>query len=205
MKFVFEIKNANKVVMKGSWDEWNNEIVLDKNGDQFSTDLALNSGEFIFKFIIDGNWTTVDDYEHSTTSDGFVNNRIVIKEPLESTLASETIETVKPVSVEPAVKESSVPVQEPVQEPVAKESIKSTEETTVSKQSNVEPTIDRNHRASVEQLIDQFDAIKVNPVVLEKKDSILGTKGDETKQDYASSIKEEGKKHKKKRWTRIFK
>jgi len=57
---------AQEVRVRGSWDLWKDDIALEPcGGGEFRAMLVLPPGEYEFKFIVDGKWTTSQDYEKS--------------------------------------------------------------------------------------------------------------------------------------------
>eukprot|EP00930_Biecheleria_cincta_P046192 TRINITY_DN31863_c0_g1_i1.p1 TRINITY_DN31863_c0_g1~~TRINITY_DN31863_c0_g1_i1.p1 ORF type:complete len:409 (+),score=105.29 TRINITY_DN31863_c0_g1_i1:36-1229(+) len=57
---------AQDVRVRGSWDLWKDDVVLEPcAGGEFRAMLVLPPGEYEFKFIVDGKWTTSQDYEES--------------------------------------------------------------------------------------------------------------------------------------------
>lgn len=57
---------AQEVRVRGSWDLWKDDIALEPcGGGEFRAMLVLPPGEYEFKFIVDGRWTTSQDYEKS--------------------------------------------------------------------------------------------------------------------------------------------
>mmetsp|Transcript_7508 Transcript_7508/g.13513 ORF Transcript_7508/g.13513 Transcript_7508/m.13513 type:complete len:435 (-) Transcript_7508:229-1533(-) len=55
---------ATTVRIAGSWDGWRGQVALEPiPGEGFGILLALEPGEYEFKFIVDGNWLASCDYE----------------------------------------------------------------------------------------------------------------------------------------------
>lgn len=71
--------HAHDVRIRGSWDSWARDIALKPNpSGGFRIMLVLPPGEYHFKFIVDGNWTTSDQMDCS--QDGYRNNVLRVKE-----------------------------------------------------------------------------------------------------------------------------
>ena len=71
--------NFTSVKVKGSWDEWKNEVELTKSNDRFVATVDIKPGHYEFKFIVDGEWKTVEDYAKTFRS-GFENNVLTVEE-----------------------------------------------------------------------------------------------------------------------------
>jgi hypothetical protein len=72
-------KSAQDVKIRGSWDSWKRDLSLEPSptGD-FRAMLILPPGEYQFKFIVDGVWTTSDEMECTKCNDR--NNIISVNE-----------------------------------------------------------------------------------------------------------------------------
>eukprot|EP00834_Sanchytrium_tribonematis_P005209 NODE_300_length_10433_cov_0.716470.p7 type:complete len:205 gc:universal NODE_300_length_10433_cov_0.716470:9546-10160(+) len=160
-------ESAKKVAIKGEWDNWTNENELARSENGFSIDLDIPSGNYEFKFIIDGDWQIVDDYEKST-SQGYENNILVVKNESAAKVKEETLANSLPQSSTEITNEKEDSKQSALN---LKESQNSVEQASKKPAPNSKESPREIRGESVEQLIDQFDAIKVNPPVLEKKDS----------------------------------
>lgn len=68
----------NHVKVKGSWDEWNGEIEMTKKNEKFIANLLINPGKYEFKFIVDDEWYTADEYPIANTN-GFQNNILIVQ------------------------------------------------------------------------------------------------------------------------------
>jgi hypothetical protein len=68
------------VMLSGSFDHWASRIPLhwDKAWRVFVVDLRLPKGQWLFKLVVDGQWTCVDDFPIEVDPDGFENNIVSI-------------------------------------------------------------------------------------------------------------------------------
>lgn len=70
---------GNKVVVKGSFDNWTAEWSMTRGEDgMLMLRLLLPPGEYMYKFKVDGNWTIAHDQAQREDSTGFVNNLLQI-------------------------------------------------------------------------------------------------------------------------------
>lgn len=88
IKIVYPIP-AKWVAMKGSWDNWKEEIVLKRvvknNSAEFYVTMKISPGNYQFKFIVDGTWIVHPGYPVIKNPDRSENNELII--PFYSTLA----------------------------------------------------------------------------------------------------------------------
>jgi len=58
VSFVLDAPNANKVMLAGSFNEWDyKKAVLKKNKNKtWKKEVALKPGRHEYKFVVDGNW-----------------------------------------------------------------------------------------------------------------------------------------------------
>lgn len=72
------------VAIRGSWDNWKQEIMLKKVKNNFSgfmefyVTLKIAPGDYEFKFIVDGHWVTNPNYPTIKSSDGNENNLLFV-------------------------------------------------------------------------------------------------------------------------------
>ena len=76
------VGDYDEVKVKGSWDQWQEEILLKKEGELFTIDIELSPGPSEFKFICDGEWRTFDDFDKTANVDGIENNVLLVEEPV---------------------------------------------------------------------------------------------------------------------------
>lgn len=90
MKITYQIP-AKWVAMKGSWDNWKEEIVLKRtvrkkdSSPQFYVTMKIAPGSYQFKFIVDGTWVVNPAYPIIKNHDQSENNLLNV--PYYSTLA----------------------------------------------------------------------------------------------------------------------
>jgi len=82
MKITYE-SPANWVTMKGSWDNWKEEIVLKKvkrlnDSYEFYVTLKIAPGNYQFKFLADGHWVISNQYPVAEGPDNIINNLLVV-------------------------------------------------------------------------------------------------------------------------------
>jgi len=76
--------NANSVKIKGSWDNWSQEIPLKKvrnnftGSEDFFVALKIPSGTYHFKFFVDERWVTSPTYPLSKGSRELENNILIV-------------------------------------------------------------------------------------------------------------------------------
>lgn len=79
------------VTIKGSWDDWHEQIALKRSKNNFTgfyefyVTMKLAPGTYEFKFMVDSRWTTNLAYPTVTNKQGYLNN--VLSVPAYSTLA----------------------------------------------------------------------------------------------------------------------
>ncbi|KAL4906134.1 hypothetical protein BDW74DRAFT_138997 [Aspergillus multicolor] len=68
--------NANEVFVTGTFDDWGKTIKLDQKGDGFEKQVHLpaTTEKVHFKFVVDGNWTTLPDAPQESDHSSNVNN-----------------------------------------------------------------------------------------------------------------------------------
>ena len=77
--------------IKGSWDNWTEEIALKRVKNNFTgffefyVTIKIAPGNYQFKFLVDGNWVTSTSYPIVDTADNYQNNLLTV--PAYSTLA----------------------------------------------------------------------------------------------------------------------
>jgi len=82
-KIVYQFP-ANWVVIKGSWDNWKEPIMLKKVKNSFTgfaeffVLLKIMPGTYEFKFVVDGQWTTNPYLPITTSFDGYENNLLIV-------------------------------------------------------------------------------------------------------------------------------
>jgi len=74
--------NAKRVMLAGNFNHWNpNDIALKKVGDEWllSQPLTLSPGNYNYKFIVDGNWTTDPLDPFYAVEDGVTNSFVPVR------------------------------------------------------------------------------------------------------------------------------
>jgi 1,4-alpha-glucan branching enzyme len=75
-------EGAGKVILSGTFNDWNDEIELKKTDDGWALDVFLPDGTYFYKFIVDGNWITDPaNPEERTDAGGNINSVIAIGKP----------------------------------------------------------------------------------------------------------------------------
>ena len=77
--FALEAANAGKVHLAGEFNSWNPaEYPMKKNANgKWVKQLSLPPGEFEYKFIVDDQWVTDPQNEHSCTNCFGTNNSVI--------------------------------------------------------------------------------------------------------------------------------
>mmetsp|Transcript_44895 Transcript_44895/g.70328 ORF Transcript_44895/g.70328 Transcript_44895/m.70328 type:complete len:262 (-) Transcript_44895:1730-2515(-) len=73
--------DAQDVTVVGSWSSWSDHYKLLKKGEGFDGVIDLPPGKHNFKFIVDGTWTTSDQFEVENDEGGHSNNVIEVVAP----------------------------------------------------------------------------------------------------------------------------
>lgn len=79
--------SARDVRVRGSWDGWKRDVALEPSpGIGYRIMLLLPAGEYEFKFIVDGTWTTSDEMEQTKCNNrnnvATVNEMVLVPVPL---------------------------------------------------------------------------------------------------------------------------
>lgn len=79
--------SARDVRVRGSWDGWKRDVALEPSpGIGYRIMLLLPAGEYEFKFIVDGTWTTSDEIEQTKCNNrnnvATVNEMVLVPVPL---------------------------------------------------------------------------------------------------------------------------
>lgn len=75
---------AKWVAIRGSWDNWTDDIMLKKVKNNYSgllefyVNLKIEPGEYQFKFIVDGVWITGTSFPVIKNADGVENNQLSV-------------------------------------------------------------------------------------------------------------------------------
>jgi len=68
--------NAKSVELRGNWDEWANGVQLKKSeAGGYKIKMTLPPGTYLFKFIVDGQWTV--DYTKPIINEGGSENNMI--------------------------------------------------------------------------------------------------------------------------------
>ncbi len=80
---------GSRILMKGSFDNWNQEWnLLPLTADEATKDISsrrheivlrLQPGEYVFKFKVDGEWVISEDWGKKADEAGFINNYLVVE------------------------------------------------------------------------------------------------------------------------------
>lgn len=70
----------NRVLVSGSFDNWNSDYELEKGPDGFIREIEIPTGEIRFKFIVDGIWTVSKNYERRDNGLGSEDNWLMVPE-----------------------------------------------------------------------------------------------------------------------------
>lgn len=79
--FMFEwsYTNAKQVFLAGSFNEWSKTVCpMDKVGDVHRISVPLESGKYLFKYVVDGEWNYDITLPTETDSEGNTNNVLVV-------------------------------------------------------------------------------------------------------------------------------
>lgn len=86
-EFTFKWPTGPKeVILRGNFDDWKGTTILTQNKSGFDITMPMNdklkdeSDKLYFKFIVDGNWTTSDQYRKEHDDHGNENNVICLKD-----------------------------------------------------------------------------------------------------------------------------
>lgn len=67
--------NANEAIVTGTFDQWSRSVRMSKGPSGFTATVRVPwESKVLYKFIVDGNWTTIDQAPTEADWRGFVNN-----------------------------------------------------------------------------------------------------------------------------------
>lgn len=74
------MQQAEKVVLTGSFNNWSeNELVMEKSSEGWQVKIALEPGNWEYKFIADGEWMTDPENAFTTGAGDYINSLLVIR------------------------------------------------------------------------------------------------------------------------------
>ncbi|KAL1310511.1 hypothetical protein AAFC00_000796 [Neodothiora populina] len=78
---------ANEVFVTGTFDNWQKSVKLDKHGDVFQKTVDLPAEKTLYKFVVDGNWTT-DTTAHQEQDDQGIYNNVLTADDIKTSPTS---------------------------------------------------------------------------------------------------------------------
>mmetsp|Transcript_6087 Transcript_6087/g.14047 ORF Transcript_6087/g.14047 Transcript_6087/m.14047 type:complete len:260 (-) Transcript_6087:83-862(-) len=76
------VEGVEDVTVVGSWSKWLEHFKLRKHKHEFNGFIPIPPGKYQFKFILDGRWTTSNEWEVVEDQDGNLNNVITVSKEL---------------------------------------------------------------------------------------------------------------------------
>ena len=76
------VEEVEDVTVVGSWSKWLEHFKLSKHENEFNGFIPIPPGKYHFKFILDGEWTTSNQWEVEKDKDGNLNNVITVTKEL---------------------------------------------------------------------------------------------------------------------------
>ncbi|KAJ5748944.1 uncharacterized protein N7511_010640 [Penicillium nucicola] len=84
-KFIFKWpNNASEVFVTGTFDDWGKTVKLDRVGDIFVKEVSLAPEKTLYKFVVDGIWTTDSSAREEDDGHSNINNVLLPEEIVDS-------------------------------------------------------------------------------------------------------------------------